>query len=113
MTVDGEDVLWTNLLEAFEEDRRHQAFLAYCRETQSLDRAAKRYREQAANEEISAEHRAIAEKKLKAIMLLAIAHFAAATPKKKPMAAGKVISLIAGLLLAASVLILAWALALR
>ena len=112
MTLDGVDALWTNLLEAFEEDRRHQAFLAYCRETQALDRAAKRYREHAANEAVSAEHRSIAEQNLKAITVLAMAQFSS-MPREKPASATNFIRLIAGLLLVSAVLILAWALTFR
>lgn len=109
---DGEAALWQNLLEAFEEERRHQAFLAYCRETHALDHAARRYRQHAASEDVSAEHRAIAEQKLKAITVLAIAQFSS-IPRTDPVAAPKLLRLLAALLLAASVLVLGWALAFR
>ena len=36
--------LWTKLTASFEDEERHQAFVAYCRESRQLDEAARRYR---------------------------------------------------------------------
>ncbi len=38
------EALWAKVLHAWNEDDRHKAFLAYCREANVLDEAARRYR---------------------------------------------------------------------
>ena len=42
--ADSVDVLWSHVLEAWSDDKRHEAFLALCVETGRLADAAKRYR---------------------------------------------------------------------
>ena len=39
------DVLWTQVCDGWDDDKRHQAFIQYCRDNQLLGEAARRYRE--------------------------------------------------------------------
>lgn len=112
MSADGEEALWNSVLEGFDQERRHQAFLAYCRETGALPNAARRYREVQEDEDATEERRATADKQLKAITVMALAQFQS-TPRTDPASAKKILRLVAALLLAGSILVLGWALAFR
>jgi len=39
------DVLWTQVCDGWDDDKRHQAFIQYCREHELLGEAARRYRD--------------------------------------------------------------------
>lgn len=79
LVTDDEDTyaqLWARVEEAWDEDKRHQAFLAYCRETGQLAEAARRYRavvQTEGEDEALEARRAIARKRLDAITALAFA----------------------------------------
>ena len=83
------DALWNKLLEDFEEDAPHNAFLEHCRQRGMLPHAAARYR--AHKESLDAERDAAAclrcDKRLTAITLVAMAQMdarkTAGTPKRR------------------------------
>lgn len=62
------EALWKQVLDAWEDDATHNAFLEYCRARDQLVEAAVRYRGMAGDHSRAV----IAEKKLKAVALLAM-----------------------------------------
>ena len=109
--AEGEELLWKCVQEQWDDEKRHQAFLAFCQNAQTLAIAAKRYREVAKDAEQTAEKREFAEKKLQAITALAFAQIAAAERTNDNSANVKRgIRLVAALMLAAALLAMAWAL---
>jgi Lon protease-like protein len=67
------EALWLKVLEDFESDKAHQAFLTHCRDADVLPEAARRYsqRKNTLNESQSEEREAI-DKRMAAIALLAM-----------------------------------------
>ncbi len=70
--------LWTKILQGWDDDARHQALLAYCREVGRLEQAARLYRgvvegKEEGLEAPTAELVASAEKRLKAVGVAALA----------------------------------------
>lgn len=61
--------LWSQVLQDWENERVHGAFLQYCQQTQALPEAAARYKQQVLHEERGA----AAEKRLQAVALVAMA----------------------------------------
>ena len=109
--AEGEELLWKCVQEQWDDEKRHQAFLAFCQNAQTLAVAAKRYREVAKDAEQTAEKREFAEKKLQAITALAFAQIAAAERTNDNSADVKRgIRLVAALMLGAALLAMAWAL---
>ena len=62
------DALWKHLLEHWDEESAHGAFIEYCQQTNALVAAAARYREVSAD----GEHHEAAQKRLSAITILAL-----------------------------------------
>ncbi|MBL9022397.1 MAG: hypothetical protein JNL21_09355 [Myxococcales bacterium] len=69
--------LWKKVGASFDDDERHQAFLAYCRESGKLDEAARRYRliTEGRDEAFSGDEAAaaLAKKRLGQVALVAVA----------------------------------------
>jgi hypothetical protein len=108
--VDAEEALWQRVQEQWDDEKRHQAFLAFCQNAQTLGLAAKRYREVTKDEEQPEGKRELAEKKLQAITALALAQIAAAERTNDNSADVKRgIRLVAALLLGAALLAMGWA----
>ena len=109
--AEAEELLWQCVQEQWDDEKRHQAFLAFCQNAQTLAVAARRYREVAKDVDQTAEKRELAEKKLQAITTLAIAQIAAAErTNDKSADVKRGIRLVAALMLAAALLAMAWAL---
>jgi hypothetical protein len=107
---DALEALWSAIRSSWTEEKRHQAFLAYCQERDVLPEAARRYRSVGTDPSTTDERRRLAEQKLKSITALALAKLA--NEKVTPTGAGmKYVRLAAGLMLAAALLLLGWALA--
>ncbi|MFZ5895974.1 MAG: hypothetical protein ACOY0T_33265 [Myxococcota bacterium] len=82
MTVQSDpalEALWKNALDAWDDERAHSAFLEYCRSTQRLAEAAVRYRGMAKDRDRAA----VAERKLKAVVLLAMSQLEASRSERK------------------------------
>jgi hypothetical protein len=62
------EVLWKNVLDRWENDAAHHAFLEHCQRHDALDDAATRYRGMKGDRERGP----IAEKRLKAVLMLAM-----------------------------------------
>lgn len=113
--AESREILWAHVLEAWDEDKRHSAFLAYCTERGDLSFAAQKYREIA---EASAEgeyrelanRRLDAKKRLSGVAILALATLEAT--KKEPTTGRTmlVLRVLAGLFLLAALVALAFAL---
>ncbi len=109
-STDALDALWGAIRSAWSEEKRHQAFLAYCQEHDRLAEAALRYRSVGTDPGATDEERRLAEQKLKSITVLALAKLS--SEKASPTGAGmKYVRLAAALMLAAALLLLGWALA--
>lgn len=69
--------LWKKVREGFEDDDRHQAFIAYCRESKQLDEAGRRYRAVAESRDDTIEPTeavvAVAKKRLTQVVTVAVA----------------------------------------
>lgn len=69
--------LWTKTVQSWSEDDRHKAFLAYCRESNQLDEAARRYRQvvEGADEAIESSEEVVtdAKKRLAGVAIIAVA----------------------------------------
>jgi hypothetical protein len=63
------EALWKNVLDHWDEDKAHMAFLEHCREQGKLAEAAARYRGMAGDRDRGPE----AEKRLKGVLALALA----------------------------------------
>lgn len=63
------EALWKNVLDHWDEDKAHSAFLEHCREHGTLAEAAARYRGMSGDRDRGPE----AEKQLKAILVMALA----------------------------------------
>ena len=68
------EALWKRALDAWDDEARHGAFLDYCQQTDRLVDAAVRYRGMTGDRA----RRELAERKLKAVALLAMARLEAA-----------------------------------
>ncbi|NUP11310.1 MAG: hypothetical protein HOW73_35130 [Polyangiaceae bacterium] len=119
------DVLWAHVLDTWDDDKRHQAFLAYCVDHGTLAEAAARYRKVAeASSEADvvsmggvhgsgyrdlASRRDDAKKRLAAVALVAMSALdnQRTQPNTSRMMFG--FKVFAGLFLLASLLALAWA----
>ncbi|HEY6728014.1 MAG TPA: hypothetical protein VI197_28590 [Polyangiaceae bacterium] len=97
------EALWAHVLEHWEDDKAHLAFLEYCQAHDQLLPAAKRYRE--LNQ--SPAHQAQATRRLKAISLLALARMegARSAPGDAKRQAGRLVALIFLVAMATSLLI--------
>jgi hypothetical protein len=69
MTDAGFEALWKSVLDRWEDERTHGAFLEYCRSTDQLAEAAARYRGMKGDRDRSA----VAEKRLAGIAIVALA----------------------------------------
>jgi hypothetical protein len=93
MIDDAFEALWKSVLDRWQEERTHSAFLEYCQATNQLAEAAARYRGMKGDRERSG----VAEKRLAGIAIVALAKLhATRSPPARP---GR---RVAGLLLAAS-----------
>ncbi len=77
------EALWKRVLDAWEDDATHNAFLEYCRSRDQLVEAAVRYRGMAGDHARAA----TAEKKLKAVALLAMTKLEVS--RSEPPASGR------------------------
>lgn len=93
------EALWKNVLDHWEDDAPHLAFLEYCREKGSLAEAAVRYRGMTGDRERGP----IAEKRLKGVAVLAMAQLES-TRTPDTVAKRRAGSLVALLLLIAATL---------
>ncbi len=118
------DVLWNQVLERWDEEKRHQAFLQYCVERRALAEAARRYRvvaeippltEASAREEkdespyrAAAGNKEDAQRRLASIALLAVGALDAerTTPSASRIHAG--LRVFAALFLIAALVGLGW-----
>lgn len=118
-TQDSLDVLWAQVLEAWTDDKRHQAFLAYCVEADRLPEAARRYKQVA--DEVGARegYRADssrgedAQRRLGGIAILAMARL---EQQRKPVGPSRVLvvaKVFAAVFLLTALAALTWALTLR
>ncbi len=110
------ELLWKQVLEGWDEEKRHTALISYCRENDVLGEAARRYRAVAEDSSAGAyrsseQQRADAKKHLNAIIALAMATFEAQHPKTDPKAASKWIRALAVGVFLVVVLVLAFTLA--
>lgn len=107
---DALDVLWASVRSSWTEEKRHQAFLAFCQERDTLPEAARRYRALSSDPSATDEEKRVADQKLRSIVALALSKLA--NEKASPTGAGmKIIRLAAALILATTLLLLGWALA--
>jgi len=97
------EALWTHVLEHWEDDKAHVAFLEHCQAHDQLLPAAKRYREL----RLSPAHQAQATRRLSAISLLALASMerARSGPVDAKRQAGRLVALIFLVAMATSLLI--------
>lgn len=118
---EGEDpsygLLWASVEEAWDDDKRHTAFIAYCQERGNLAEAAKRYRPVAEAEapldDAGAEaRREVAKKRLAAITALAFATLDSEKTKVDTAGSQRAIRIVAFLMLLAAVVGLVYGLSL-
>jgi hypothetical protein len=83
------EALWKNVLDHWDDDRAHGAFLEHCQHSDQLPEAAARYRGMKGDRERSA----IADKKLAAVAIVALAKLEA-TRTKLPRSPRRTSSLI-------------------
>jgi len=97
------EALWAHVLEHWQDDKAHLAFLEHCQAHDQLPPAAKRYRKLAE----SAEHQAQAKRQLNAITLLALARMeqTRSGPVVAKRQAGRLVALIFLVAMATSLLI--------
>ncbi|HEU5073497.1 MAG TPA: hypothetical protein VFU02_04980 [Polyangiaceae bacterium] len=97
------EALWAHVLEHWEDDKAHLAFLEHCQAYDQLLPAAKRYRELSH----SAAHAAQATRRLNAISVLALAGMerARSGPAAAKRQAGRLVALIFLVAMATSLLI--------
>ena len=110
------ELLWKQVLEGWDEEKRHTALISYCRENDVLGEAARRYRGVAEDSSAGAyrsseQQRAEAKKHLNAIIALAMATFEAQHPRSGPPAASKWVRALAVGIFLVVVLLLAFTLA--
>jgi hypothetical protein len=82
------ETLWKHVLDHWDEDAAHRAFLEHCRHHDLLVEAAVRYRG------MKGDHArgAVAEQKLTAIRALALARLAAARTPERPRTGGRTLA---------------------
>lgn len=97
------EALWAHVLEHWEDDKAHVAFLEHCQLYDELLPAAKRYRELSG----SAPHQTQATRRLNAIALLALAKMerSRSAPSDAKQQAGRLVALIFLVAMATSLLI--------
>jgi len=71
--------LWTQVLEHWDDEKAHGVFLRHCRETEQLGLAAARYAEARTDEN----RRALAQKKLEAVTILATSFLLATQTERR------------------------------
>ena len=77
----GFEALWKNVLDRWDDERTHAAFLEFCRTTDQLAEAAARYRGMKGDRERSE----VAEKRLTGIAIVALAKLEATrSPARRP-----------------------------
>src|SRR3954464_4347281 len=82
------EALWKGVLDHWNEDRSHRAFLDYCGATDQLAEAAARYRGMKGDRDRSA----LAERRLAAIAIVALAKLEATrSPAPRPRSLGKLV----------------------
>ena len=86
------EILWTHLVDNWDDDKAHLAFLEHCQQHSQLLPAAKRYRSMADSER----HKLQVERRLKAIAALAMAQMAQSRtdPSGAKRQAGRLVALI-------------------
>ncbi len=103
MTDPGLEPLWKNVLERWDSDAAHRAFLDYCQAHDALVEAAVRYRGMTGDRERGPE----AERRLKGVTVLALARLEAA--RTPPSGARREASrILLGVLFLATSLVLLW-----
>jgi hypothetical protein len=97
------EALWKNVLDNWDKDAAHHAFLDHCQRSDSLDEAAMRYRGMKGDRERGAS----AEKRLGAVLMLAFSKLevSRAEPKAAPRLVTKLL-LIVFFLLSSALLLL-------
>ena len=114
MSDEPVEVLWKQVLEAWGEEKRHQAFLGYCHERGQLADAARCYRA-LADEKDGGPYRSTegqredAKKRLAAIMAMAFATIDA-EPRTSPLQTKRWLNITALVLFVTTLGFLAWAL---
>jgi hypothetical protein len=74
------EALWKNVLDRWEDDKAHSAFLEHCRTTNQLVEAAVRYRGMKGDRERGA----VAEKRLSGVAILALATLESSRSSTRP-----------------------------
>ncbi len=114
MSDEPVEILWKQVLEAWGEEKRHQAFLGYCHERGQLAEAARLYRS-LADEKDDGPYRATegqredAKKRLAAIVAMAFATIDA-EPHASPLRTRRWLNISALVLFLTTLSFLAWAL---
>jgi hypothetical protein len=75
------EALWKSVLDHWQDERAHSAFLEYCQSSEKLAEAAARYRGMKGDRERSA----VAEKRLAGIAIVALAQLHASRSKAAPV----------------------------
>lgn len=96
------EALWSNVLSHWEQERAHGAFLEHCQRTDQLLEAAVRYRGMAGDHERGV----IAQKRLTAITLLAVAKLESRRTSDRPARRHAWKWVLVALLLAGSIAVL-------
>lgn len=109
--------LWSKVLESWEDDKRHEAFLVYCRESGRLDLAARCYRTiadgQGEGVYRSSEKVEEAKKRLGAIAAMAILVLESNRDPEATARAKRRLGFVAVLVFLGMLFTLAWALSIR
>ena len=97
------EVLWAHVLNHWDEDKAHVAFLEHCQQNNLLLAAAKRYRSLAGNERYGPE----VERRLRGITALAMAgmEHTRTTPAGAKRQAGRLVAMIFAIAIATGLLI--------
>jgi len=103
------EALWKSVLDHWQDERAHGAFLEYCQTSEKLAEAAARYRGMKGDRERSA----VAEKRLAGIAIVALAQLHASRSKAAPPVRGIGSLILAGCFGLAAVGLLAYLLSTR
>lgn len=109
------ELMWASVLEAWDDEKRHGAFISYCQERKNLAEAARRYRgvsEAAPGDEVPEKRREEAKKHLASITALAFATLDTEKTQLDPAGSQRAIRVVAFLMLIAAVVGLVYGLSL-
>ena len=98
------DVLWKHVLDHWDNDAAHQAFLEYCQTNEALDQAAMRYRGMKGDRDRGPG----AEKRLTAVLMLAMAKLQLSRSEPKAASSALIKVLFISFFLAGSLVVLAY-----